>query len=414
MLKKLLYIFVFVLVLLGTKQVEAVSVNDVISFQVGYCTNLIEVKVGEEWDAVAFDKVNADDIEVFKLGNNHRNGTEFMIKRKENLPVVMGVVKNGYGNVPASTYGITEENDFYLATKIAVNSAYLGHEIADDYRKMEILNYTKVPRAEAVIKAAEAMLKKGKESARSSENEMLELVLLNEEKNEETISRVYKVKTENVDFRGYKVSLTSDNEVEYKILDSVTGEEKNEFLEARDCFEVVIPNDKGGNIDLEVEARIHADRIFVGNDYISDYIVYSEQDEIVNLSDNFQVVHEEEPNEKPDGGSGETEEEGKGDDLDNKGENEDTEDSNVTEGSGNLDNEENGSGNDSNKGEEDNKEEGSSKPEDTKPDNEGENMEEEPEEKPEDENTNGEIIGDTDDKLDTNDDPNDKNNRRGR
>lgn len=392
MLKKILCAFVFVMAILATKQVNAVSVNDVISFEIGQCTNLVEVKVGETWEIVPFDKVNANGLELFKLGNNHNNGTELIIKKRENLPTVLGVIKNGYGNVPASTYGITEDNDFYLATKIAINSAYLGHEITDDYRKMEILNYTKVPRAEAVMKAAEAMLNKGKEFAQNSASEVLELVLLSEEKIQSKISRIYKVKYENIDFKGYNVSLTSDNEIEYNILDNVTGEEKTDFLEAEDCFKVVIPEEKSSSINVEVKAEIHADRLFIGNDNKSDYIVYSEQDEIVSLSDEFEIIYQGETEEKPEDGSGETEEsDGTGEGTDNSSGGED-----------NSDNEGNDTDEGENKGDTDTKEpeEDSSKPEGANPDDEeikeelnpgeGESEEKEPD-KPKDE-----ILGDID------------------
>lgn len=391
MLKKILCAFVFVMAILATKQVNAVSVNDMIYPEISYCTNLVEAKVGETWETVPFDKVNANGLELFKLGNNHRNGTELIIKKKENLPIALGVIKNGYGNVPASTYGITEDDDFYLATKIAMNSAYLGHEITDDYRKMEILNYTKVPRAEAVMKAAEAMLNKGKEFAKNSASEVLELVLLSEEKIQNKISRIYKVKAENVDFKGYNVSLTSDNEIEYKISDNVTGEEKTEFVGAENSFKVVIPEEKSSSINVEVKAEIQADRLFIGNDNISNYIIYSEQEETISLSDEFEIVYEENE-EQPEDGSGETEEgDESGEDTDNSSGSED-----------NSDNQENDTSEGENKGDTDTKEpeEDSSKPEGANPDDEeikeelnpgeGESEEKEPD-KPKDE-----ILGDTD------------------
>lgn len=408
MLKKFLPVFVLVLILFSAKQVKAVSVNDVICPEISYCTSFIETRIGEQWDSMPIDKMDMDNLLLFKLGSNNIIGVELTVKSKEYMPIVLGVLKNGYGKVNSSTYGITEEKDFYLATKMAVNSAYLGDEISDDYRKMEVLSYGNKARAKAVMDTAEAILNKGKEFANNISKETYELVLLKEERNQGEVSRVYKVKNENVEFKEYTVNLASDNEIKYKILDNVTGEEKTTFLGTEDCFKVVVSEEKSSNIELNVESKIHGDRIFVASDNRSDYIVYSEQDETVNLSDNFQIIHEEETEEKPEGGSGDTKEDGSGNDV-----GEDTKDDEKNEGD--VENGENKKDEDISKepegGEEDSKSDGA------KPD-EGTKEELKPDKgesgfKPEDTEPKDETIkSETKPEEDTTEEPNDKGKRR--
>lgn len=397
MVKKFFIAFAFFFIFVGIKQVKAVSVNDRIYPQISYFNMLIDAKVGDVWEPLTLDKVDVAGLSVFKLGNSSANGTDLLIKRKEENSVVTGVIKNGYGNVNASRYGISNEDDFYMATKMAVNCAYLGHEITDDYQKMVGLPYSSMSRANYVMSAAQAIMIKGKAFAKNSTDESLQLVLLSEREEGKSLIRTYKVEIEGVEFNGYRVLVQGDSENIFKIVDSTTKEEKEVFSEVEDTFEVIVENDKSSNIQVTVKAEIHADRLFIGNDNRSDYIVYSEQDEIVSLSDEFEVVYEEETEEKPEGGSGETEEsDGTGESTDNSSGGED-----------NSDNEGNDTDEGENKGDTDTKEpeEDSSKPEGANPNDEetkeelnpgeGESEEKEPD-KPKDE-----ILGDTDSDKDS-------------
>ena len=163
MIRKIALIFTFVLLMFCMSEVQAFSRGDSVNPRKETFESLIETKVTESeetWENANFDKYSIDDAIIYKIGNKEEKSNEVYLQYLTFDAKVQRAIKNGYLEKNFELYGLSSDNELYMATKIALDCLENGKgvEDIDDFYRPKFLDDTKKTKAENIINAAKEIL----------------------------------------------------------------------------------------------------------------------------------------------------------------------------------------------------------------------------------------------------------------
>ena len=198
MTKKIFIILVIAIALFGIQKTYAVTEKDEINLEgEEKLETLIEVNE-EEWKDLEIFKYSENNGIIYKLGNSEEN-TDMTISEEIQDTAIITILSNGYRGKDAKTSGITNSNDAYIATKIALDCANKGIDkdsTQNYFRVKENLELPLKERAENIINEVKNLLSITKKnyfdsSFKIKQKENIEL----DEFNEEYCSQKYEITT---------------------------------------------------------------------------------------------------------------------------------------------------------------------------------------------------------------------------
>ena len=164
MAKKFFLTFIFVLFILGITNVQAITSNSTIIADTENLDKLIINKsTGEYLKSVKYKRPN---VVIFEKGDNQNTTDVIKVGRSYEDEKVMRIIKNGYNLDNIRPLNIEEQDDLYIATKIAIDCAgkeNLVSSVNDFYEIGNNLSDELKLRASNIIKTADKLLKIGNE-----------------------------------------------------------------------------------------------------------------------------------------------------------------------------------------------------------------------------------------------------------
>lgn len=297
MLKKLFIIFAFALAIIGISKVQAVSFNDSIDIQKSSLDKLIEINEESEWKDLDINKceyTSEEGIYIYPMENKKGTDNSVKISRNNHSDIAMRIIWNGYGSKEASSYGMTNENDLYVATKIALDCVYSYNNLQDlstKFRVKEGLDGTEKQRAQKIIEVATNLLNKGYTGEETKSWTIYTDQTFRYEEEREYYYKTFTVRAENADINSINVSTSTDRLQNYFIAEDGTFDRKSSFeaeMGKDSCsFRLVIPKEETVdpfNVDLNINLKYNSFELFTGESSDCTYIVYGNLEQEVNYT----------------------------------------------------------------------------------------------------------------------------------
>ena len=214
MTKKIFIILVITIALFSIQKSYAMTEKDNINLEgEEKLETLIEVNEEGKWKDLEISKYSENNGIIYKLGNNEVN-TNMTISEEIKNTAIITILANGYSKKDAQTLGVSNSNDAYIATKIALDC--VSKEIDKDniqnyFRVKENLESPIKEKAENIINAVKNLLSITKKdyfaiSISIKQKGKIEL----DEFNEEYCSQKYEIETNNCVPKEYIISNYKD------------------------------------------------------------------------------------------------------------------------------------------------------------------------------------------------------------
>ena len=297
-MKKKVTIIAFILILFCISKVQAFSDGNTIKRTEEKLEDLIETKTSEDedtWkfiDAKKYTEENNNMI-IYKIGNEEASEEETYLQYLTYDQKIKRIIKNGYKEKDPNEYGLSNENDLYLATKIALDCLENNKQKEDIdkfYRPGSLLTNDLKTRAENIIEAAKEILDIGINGTKTYSRSIGFGPIGEIEKDnirEGYYSQLYKVDIEGEGCRGYKVEEIGENSLKYIIANADTSEEQKEFSIIENQFKILIPEEHKHD-DFTIEFKLTSDflgeNFYIGTDWTNKYIVFAKEEEKKELS----------------------------------------------------------------------------------------------------------------------------------
>lgn len=249
------------------------------------------------------------------------------------------IIKNGNIQSNIKKYGLENEEDLYIATKIAVDNYIYNHSPEDvkNYYKFKTgISQEITDRMQRIIEGASKILAEEtkekleilKEVSVTKKGDFQEDAV-----NSNYYSIKYEVTNKGEDFLGYDVNVSAIGISDYFIANEEGEENKIEFTSDENVFKIMIPKEyKNSEFEIEVSVtgKFREEKIYRAIEYLgagtlgdtpNEYVIY-EDGVCIENAESIIFTHEKEEDkeeiEKPDDGKQDTEETDKKPNLDNK------------------------------------------------------------------------------------------------
>ena len=291
MTKKIFIIFVIVIALFSIQKIYAMTENDNINLEENeQLETLIEINERGKWEDLEVLKYSENNGIIYKLGNNKGN-TNMNISDEIQDTSIITILANGYREKDTQISGITNSNDAYIATKIALDCTSKGIDkdsIESYYRVKENLELPLKERAEKVISAVKNLLSMTKENYFDTnfgieQDGDIEF----DEFNEEYCSQKYKITTSNGILKKYSIS-NYRNFISEVFSTNNEGERKDTFTMEEDSniFRITMPKEyREGAFEGKFKLELIYDKniAYFGKNGDNTYIILTDKEEKISI-----------------------------------------------------------------------------------------------------------------------------------
>lgn len=288
MTKKIFIVLTLLWLIFGITKVKALSKNEKISVIKEKLDTIIETKNENTWQDLEIEKYTKENMTIYKLGNSSLSQSEITIGNNLNDDRIKRVIKSETKEKIFFESGIQNEEDKYIATKIAIDSisnGYKSEKIKSYYRAKETLNETTKIRANNIIKSAEKLIDLGYTGTEKYQN-IISLTRIGEFTKDnikkDCGSQEYKVEVEDGKLLEYKIIEKSYVPVNYYIANLDTSEEQEKFSKEEQGFKIIVPENDIKDIftiDIKVQIDYETESSLEGTDGINKYIILSKENE---------------------------------------------------------------------------------------------------------------------------------------
>ncbi len=286
MTKKIFIALALLWLIFGITKVKALSKNEKFNVINQRLDSIIEIKNEDKWQDLEIEKYVKENTIIYKLGNNSLGQNEITVGNNVNDNRITRIIKSNTKERIFFESGIKNEEDKYIATKIAIDSisnGYTSEKIKNYYRAKEFSNEIAKIRANNIIKSAEKLIDLGYTGEETFTNivnlyRIGELTKDNMEKNYS--SQEYKVEVEDGNLLGYKIIEKSYAPVNYYIANTKDGKGQEVFGSNEKEFKVMVPEDEIEDIftiNLKVEICYETEKLLEGTDGTNKYIILSKE-----------------------------------------------------------------------------------------------------------------------------------------
>ncbi len=288
MKNKTLIVLTLILLLSVVTKVQAIEGGQEINPKEEKIETLIEIKEGDIWKDLEVSKYNQSDMLIYKVGTHERSANPILISHQYNNEKLLRIVKNGYQERSTTELGLTNENDAYIATKIAIDCVFDNTAIANidnKYRAKENLNEEQRISANKILEVAKSLVDiglNGKENYNKSKSVTLIGELDPDKSKPNYVSQLYKVETSQPFYKGYKIKNKSQSPIAYYVANAETGEEQEIFGPEEKEFRIMVPKEYQEDpfeLQLDVELIYDIDRTFLGMDGNGRYLILANIEE---------------------------------------------------------------------------------------------------------------------------------------
>ena len=286
MTKKIFIILAIAIALFSIQKTYAVTEKDEINLEgEEKLETLIEVNE-EEWKDLEIFKYSEDNGIIYKLGSNEGN-TNITISDEIQDTAIITILANGYSKKDAQTLGVSNSNDAYIATKIALDCATKGIDkdnIENYFRVKENLESPLKERAENIIGAVKNLLGITKKDYFASGIEIQQTGNIElDEFNEEYCSQKYKITTNNCIPKKYNISNYS-NFISEVFSTNNEGVRKDDFAMEEDSniFRITMPKEyrtEAFEGKFQLELIYEKNTAYFGKNGDSTYIIFTDKEE---------------------------------------------------------------------------------------------------------------------------------------
>ena len=289
-MKKVVTVLTFIFMMICISKVEAYSDTKTIDRTKENLENLVEIKVSEDedtWEFINTDKYTAENMVMYKIGNEDASDSGTYIQYLTYNSKIKRIIKNGYGEKEASEYELNNENDLYLATKIALDCLENNIEpekINEHYRANSLLSNDLKTRAENIISGAKKILEIG---INGNETYYRNLAFsINGEIEKDNVKDNYYCQLYNLEIKGAgcdscQIEDTGESSIDYVIANAETSEEQKDFTESENQFKILIPEENGHGdftIKFKITANFLGENFYIGTDWSNKYIVFAKNE----------------------------------------------------------------------------------------------------------------------------------------
>lgn len=214
---------------------------------------IVYSKDGKEYPAYCLDKS--------KPGVGEAGGYNVSINSTISNVMVWKTITNGYPYKTPAELGCANNEEAFMATKMAVYTALYDYQMSD-FEGIGDAGYRVINAINNIVSAARnsSSTKISSDLKLTSDSNLFELDSINSK----YISQTFKV-TANGPMQNYKINL-SGNIPEGTIITDINNNQKNEFT-SKEKFKILLPISnlgQGGDLNIKVESGVQTKPIFYG------------------------------------------------------------------------------------------------------------------------------------------------------
>lgn len=214
---------------------------------------IVYLKDGKEYPAYCLDKS--------KPGVGEVGGYNVSINSTISNVMVWKTITNGYPYKTPAELGCANNEEAFMATKMAVYTALYDYQMSD-FEGIGDAGYRVINAINNIVSAARnsSSTKISSDLKLTSDSNLFELDSINSK----YISQTFKV-TANGPMQNYKINL-SGNIPEGTIITDINNNQKNEFT-SKEKFKILLPISnlgQGGDLNIKVESGVQTKPIFYG------------------------------------------------------------------------------------------------------------------------------------------------------